>query len=195
MKEFEWPSSMSVRTCLGLPSACCELNRDICSGSREIIVVVMPRQDGDALAVAGGEGGYVGLIADACFEHVFEGNGGIALHAESITAHAGEHAEGIQHGLVDAVGGERAKASEVRLVLELEGPGECTFEIHAVLLGEVEFSREAGRSVAGIHGAVSIGEVVTLARGATFGSDSPMTMGVCLNQETLRPRRRPRRCH
>ena len=36
-----------------------------------------------------------------------------------------------------------AEAGEVRLVLELERPGQRAFEVHAVPLGEVVLAREA----------------------------------------------------
>ena len=49
-----------------------------------------------------------------------------------VAGHHAEHAEHIQHGLVDAVAGQRAEPGEEGLVFELEGPGEGALEVDAV---------------------------------------------------------------
>ena len=69
-----------------------------------------------------GHGVNVGLLLDAAGEHVVERRGVRVLDGHAVAGHHAEHSEDIQHGLVDAVGGKVAKAVEIGLVLELEGP-------------------------------------------------------------------------
>ena len=61
-----------------------------------------------------------------------------SAEADLDAAQLRQQPEDVEHRLVDAVGRQRAEAGEVRLVLELEGPGQRAFEVHAVLVGEVE---------------------------------------------------------
>ena len=70
--------------------------------------------------------------------------------------HLAEHAEHVEHRLVDAVGGQRAKAGEIRLIFEFERPSEGAFEIHAVPAGQIVLAGEAGGRVAGVQRAVAI---------------------------------------
>src|SRR5271165_5007859 len=53
--------------------------------------------------------------------------------------------------------GQHAEAGEIRLILELECPGERALEVDRVLLGQVEGAGVGGRGVAGVERAVAIG--------------------------------------
>ena len=93
-----------------------------------------------------------GLRADAAFDHGFERDRAVTGHGQPPAVHLTEHAEDIEHRLVDAVARERAEAGEVRLIFKLEGPGQRALEIHAVFVGEVVFARE---TCGGIRGGAS----------------------------------------
>ena len=54
--EFEWVSSISVRD-LGVPFWCAtEIQGDVCLRAGDIIIMIMPGKDSDAVAIARGEG-------------------------------------------------------------------------------------------------------------------------------------------
>src|SRR5439155_10617493 len=113
--------------------------------------------------------GYVGLCADAPPDNVLQRRAAVAGHRKPPAAHFGEHAENVEHGLVDAVARQRTEPGEVRLVLKFKRPGEGAFDVHAVPFGQVVDAREARGGVARIHRAIAIGELWPLAGGATFG--------------------------
>ncbi len=82
------------------------------------------------------------------------------------------HAEDVEDGLVDAVGGEGAEAFEVLLAFELEGPGDHADEVDLIFGGEVGEGLHGGGGVGGVDGAVAVGVVGVLfggAGGAAFG--------------------------
>src|SRR5271157_1542484 len=53
--------------------------------------------------------------------------------------------------------GQHPEAGEIRLILELECPGERALEVDRALLGEVERAGVGGRGIAGVEQAVAIG--------------------------------------
>src|SRR5690606_3594125 len=74
-----------------------------------------------------------------------------------------------EHGFVDAVAGQGTEAGEPWLVLELKCPCECAREVHAVAPREIQFPREAGSRVTGVHRSIPITQLRSLTRGAAFG--------------------------
>ena len=131
--------------------------------SRHIVVVVVPHEHGQPGGVAAGQGGDVGPIEDAPAGDDFERECRIAVGPEPFTAHLAEEAKDVEHGLVEAPAGERTKPGEERLILELEGPGERAFQVHAGLVCQIVFAGEAGCSVARIHRAVAVSQRRALA--------------------------------
>src|SRR5438105_15406684 len=65
-----------------------------------------------------------------------------AARRQAITAHHAEHAEHVQEGLVDAIGRQVTEPIEIELVLEFEGPGHGSLEIHAVARGQIVLARK-----------------------------------------------------
>ena len=145
-----------------------DFQEDCGVGAGQVVVMIVPDEHAEFVAGEAGEGGDVGFVADAAAEDFRQGNGRVAGHREAVAIHFRKHPEDVHDRLVDSVSRERAEAGEIRLVLELEGPGQRAFQIHAVFGGEIEFARKGGGGVAGIHGAVPIGEVRPLAGGASF---------------------------
>ncbi len=82
---------------------------------------------------------------------------GVALDLQPAPAHHPEHPEEVQHRQLDSVRGQYPEAGEIRLILELECPGERALEVDRVLLGQVERAGVSSRGVAGIERAVAIG--------------------------------------
>src|SRR5213082_4080031 len=109
-----------------------------------------------------------GFGANAAAQNFLERHGAVAFHRQPPAVHLAEHAEDVEHRLVDAVAGERAEPGEVRMVLKLECPGESAFDIHAVALGQLGDASEARGGVARIHRPVAISERGPLTGGATF---------------------------
>ena len=71
------------------------------------------------------------------------------------------------------------KPGEVRLVLELERPGQRAFEVDAVPVGEVVHAREAGRRVARVHRRVAVAELRALARRAAVRDRTRRSRSAC----------------
>src|SRR5688572_930269 len=65
------------------------------------------------------------------FEDVVEAQHVAALRFEPVAGELAEHAKGVEHCLVDAIGGEVPEAVEVRLPLEQEGPGDGAVDLDA----------------------------------------------------------------
>ena len=83
--------------------------------------------------------------------------------------HPAEHAEDVEHREVEPAAREGAEAGEVRLVLELERPGDRALEVDAVAVGEVVGEGEAGRGVARVHRAAAVRELGALAGRTALG--------------------------
>ena len=139
-------------------------------GPGHVVVVIVPDHDAELLALEAGQRRDVGRAAHAVLQdRVERRRRRRSATAHALAAHLAEHAEDVEHRQVDAVGRQRAEAGEVRLVLELEGPGERALEVDAVLVGQVVLAREARGGVARVHRAVAIAELRPLAGGAAFG--------------------------
>ncbi len=73
------------------------------------------------------------------------------------------------------------KPAKIGLVLELEGPGQRPFEVHAVPVGQLVLAGEGRGGVARVQRAVAIA-VLRIDRAGQAaqpsGSDSPMTIGL-----------------
>ena len=54
-----------------------------------------------------------------------------ARRGDPVAAELAQHAEGVEHRLVDAVGGKVAEAVEPGLVVEEEGPGHRALDLDA----------------------------------------------------------------
>ena len=72
-------------------------------------------------------------MLDEGIERNLPGAGG----CDAVAGHEAEHAEDVEHGLVDAVGGERAEALEVVLVFELKRPAQHGEQVDAVTVLQV----------------------------------------------------------
>src|ERR1017187_7963675 len=157
-----------------------DFDGDLGGGDGEIFVVVVPEHDRGFVGGLGGEGVYiksgagvslhaagaVGLVADAGFGDVVGRDGGGAGGGDAITGEEAGHAEDVEDGLVDAVGGEGAEAFEVLLAFELEGPGDHADEVDLVLGGEIGERFHGGGGVGGVDRAVAVGVVRVLPGGA-----------------------------
>ena len=145
--------------------------RELYIGSRawQIIIVVVPHHHSQRIAVERGQRGNVRLLANSAANNSIERHGMVAFDSEPLTAHLAEHAERVEHRLIDPIGGKRTESGEIRVVFKFEGPREGAFEIHAVPRGQIELARENGRRVTGEHRAVAVGELRSLAGGAAFG--------------------------
>ncbi len=132
------------------------LQRDFGVGAGHVVVVVVPHHDGHAAFPAAGERADVGRSAHSRLGDLIQGDRAGAHGLHPLPAHQPEHAEHVQHRLLDAVGGQRAEAVEPRLVFELEGPGDGAEEVHAVTPRQVVLPGEGRRRVAGVERPVAV---------------------------------------
>ena len=88
--------------------------------------------------------------------HFFEGHCGGVGYGKAISGHHAQHAENVEHRLVDAVGGEVSKSIEEWLIFKLKGPGDGSGEIDSVLFRQIEMAGHDCGCVAGIHYAIAV---------------------------------------
>src|SRR5262249_32754721 len=81
-----------------------------------VVVMIMPDENAELVLVEAGERGHIGPVSHATPHDFIERDRAVALHLEALAGHFAEHAEDVEHGLVDAVAGQGAEAGEVRLV-------------------------------------------------------------------------------
>src|SRR5215471_2199502 len=93
----------------------------------------------------------------------------VAFNLQTPAMHPAEHPKNVKNRFVEAVAGECAKAGKVGLIFKFESPGQRALEIDAIFMGQLMFASEARGCVAGIHCAVAVSELRTLASCATFG--------------------------
>src|SRR5262245_19425481 len=77
--------------------------------SGDVIIVIVPNEYENLVSIATGQSRDIGLAANSVFENRSERDRVVALHSQTLSGHFAEHAEYVQHGLVDAVGGERSE--------------------------------------------------------------------------------------
>ena len=130
--------------------------------------MIMPRHHPNFFSVKARQRANVRLPARAVAHDFVQGKRAAAVDRETLAAHLCKHAEDIEHWLVNAIARERTEAGEIRLIFELEGPGQRAFQIYSVLLRQIVFTRKARCRIARIHCAVAIGELRPLAGCATF---------------------------
>ena len=92
-------------------------------GTGHIVIVIMPNHDAQFVLVEARHRRDIRFTSNTASEHGFERHGMIALDRDSLASHLAEHAEHIEHRLVQAVAGQRAEAGEIGLPLEFERPG------------------------------------------------------------------------
>ena len=112
-KALEWSASM--RKCVSVAGLSPQPLSEIvtsASGPAFVVVVIVPDQDADALVVAGGDDVDVGLAAHAVAHDVLDVAPKIAFGVKPVAAELAQHAEGVEHRLVDAIGREIAKPSK-----------------------------------------------------------------------------------
>ena len=127
---LEWSASM--RKCVSVAGLSPQPLSEIftsASGPAVIVIVIVPDQDADALVVAGRDDVDVGLAAHAVAHDVFDVAPEIAFGVKPVAAELSQHPETVEHRFVDAVGGEIAKAVEIGLLVEHEGPGDGAFDL------------------------------------------------------------------
>src|SRR3954453_7126151 len=90
--------------------------------------MIVPDQEAAAVVVPGGDHIDVGFAAHAMTHDVLDVAAKIAFGLEPVAAELSQHAKAVEHGLVDAVGSEIAKAIEIRLLVEHEGPGHSALD-------------------------------------------------------------------
>ena len=101
-------------------------------------IVVVPHQHRSFALCLGGERVDIGRLAHARGDHVVQRNLSRAGRADSVAGHQREHAEDVQHRLVDAVRCQRAEAFKGVLILKLERPAQHREEVHAVTILKVK---------------------------------------------------------
>ena len=161
------------------------------------VVVIVPDQDLDPVAVDGGERVDVGLLSDAVRQDVAERPRAAARDREPIAAQAAEQLERVQHGQVDAVRRERAIAGEVGRVGEGERPGQHAAQVDTHLGRELERALHHRHLVGAVGGRVAIGVLGRRAHGQAAqpsGSASLMTIGVRANIADAATALKPARC-
>ena len=141
---------------------------DGCGWGGQVDVGVVPDQDADLMPGAGGDGVYVRAGSYAVLDELVQANGGGAGGGELVAVELAEHAEDVEDGLVDAVGGEFPEAGEGWLVLKLEGPDDASLEVDAVLAGELVDPDHGLRDADAVKGAVAVAVLRALAGGAAF---------------------------
>ena len=117
------------------------------------------------------------------------------LNGKSSRPEQSQHAERVEHRLVDSVGCEFAEAFKIRLIVELKGPGDHSREVDAILLREFDRALVGQRRVGGVERAVAVAVlriVFRRAGGAPSGSHSPMMMGVLRHSGKLATILKPR---
>ena len=83
-----------------------------------------------------------------------------------LTAEQSQHAEGVQHRLVESVTGEFAEPGKIRLIFELEGPCDHALQVNVVALRQRECLAECFGGVRGVECAVAVSVLRVLFSGA-----------------------------
>src|SRR5215471_9645611 len=113
--------------------------------------MVMPDQNAKLVVVEAGQGSYIRLATHTIFQHGVERYCAIAHNGQPVAAHLAEHPKDVEHGQINTARGQTTKSGKIRLILELEGPSERSFEVHTVLVSQILLPHETGGSVAGVH--------------------------------------------
>ena len=80
-----------------------------------------------------------------------------ARRLDPVAVELAEHAEGVEHGLGDAVGREVAEAVEPGLAVEQEGPGHGAVDLDAVLAAELVGADDVLDEIDAVERAVAVG--------------------------------------
>ena len=153
-----------------------------CRGRRHIGIVIVPQQHGRFARCTRGQGVDVRMIAHAGCQQRVQRYRTIARRVHPIAAHQGGHAEEIEHRLVDAVGGERAKALEVILVLEFERPAEHGAQIDAAAVPQFEQPLVGRSRIGRVERAVAI-----VVGGIDLARAGRAALGIGLAQDDRQP--------
>src|SRR5262249_25424525 len=99
----------------------------------QIVVVIIPDENGDFMLVFRSDDVDVGLFSNAGVENSLRGQRSGAGGFHAFIAKQPEHAESIQYRLIQAVGSQFAKTGKVRLIFKFKGPGNGAKKVDALL--------------------------------------------------------------
>ena len=129
---------------------------DVGGAPLDIVVMIVPNEHAEASLVARRDDVYVGLVANATLQDRLDRQGMVAVRLDPIAAKLTQHAESIQHCLVDPIGRKVAEAVEPGLILEQERPGDGAFDLDACAARQLVSADHTFDDIHAIERAVTI---------------------------------------
>src|SRR5579875_3823955 len=160
-------------------------NHNVCGGSSHIIVVVIPQEHVQLMAMSRSNGIDVRLPTHAVLKDLFDRQSARAFHPHPVSRQFAVHSEDVHHGLIDAVGRQLAEASEIGLVFKFKCPGDGSFDVQVVFPGEFVGPGYRLRHADAVKRTISVAVLTTFACSASYwvrfaqddGSVLPLRVG------------------